>query len=246
MGERKKGTLMYLSINDFFQRYLKMVNGDLGDNYQILVVSKDIIADEYTKNTNGVLYQSRFENIDFTPELFPHPNVQEYRYSSNINQYGEMYKSQLDQLDMGRTLCCIVDLIVNENVNVYMICSNVEFKMEFFEYMKETVFEKFGLIMTSFEDYLENPDSLYDNGNFDEIKLSLQFQINNLKLIDENIGQFFNKFTKDMAESYKKILMDKSIDELYTLGTKQGLHINKYKPKELIVEHILSKLMDSV
>lgn len=241
----KRGTIMYLSINDFFKNYLSKINGDLGEKFQILIVSKDIITDTHYKDNNGTVYTSNYENIDFTLELFPNPNVVEYRYGASVEAYAERYRNQLDSIDCGRTLASIADLVVNEGYDVYLICSHVEFKMEYFDILKEYFFEKFGLVMHSYEEFVDNPECIDDIGDIDNAKVMLQFQINNMKLVDETIGQFFNQFTSDLVEKYREILMSKTVDELFILATSNGLHISKYKPKELIVEHLINKLVEN-
>lgn len=244
MENQSHGKLMFLSINNFFKEYLNSVNNDLGDNFAILVISKDIIADESTTEWGTSRYKSRYEDIEFATELFPNPNVMEYRLSATMESFADRYKNQLDQIDNMKLLCCIVDMVVNDGTDVYLIASHTEMKVGFFDIMKEVFFDKFNLIMTDYTEAVETPELMADIGKVDEIKMMLDFQINHLKLIDEDIGIFFNRLTKDMATEYREILMNKSIDELYAIGTKQHLHINRHKPKEYIVDHILKKLLE--
>ena len=39
--------------------------------------------------------------------------------------------------------------------------------------------------------------------------------------------------------------MDKSVDDLVKLALKKGIYVNKRKPKETIVDHIMAKLLSS-
>lgn len=245
MSKQESGTIMYLTINDFFSKYLTIVDGDLG-KYQIIIVSKDIIADSYTTQGQSRTYKTNFENVDFAQELFPNDRCMEYRYGATMDSFNELYKNQLDGLDQGRTLCSIVDLVINEGVNMYILCSNVEYKIGFMHIMQEVIFNKFGIVMHNFEEYKEDPECLKNIGDVETARLMLQFQIQNMGFLDENIGVFFNQFTKDMAEEYRKILMNKTVDELYVIGTRNDIHVNRHKPKEYIVEHIMQKLIPSI
>ena len=48
-----------------------------------------------------------------------------------------------------------------------------------------------------------------------------------------------------MEETYRKVLMDKTPEELTKLALKKGIYVNKRKPKEQIVNHIMNKLLSS-
>lgn len=240
--ELKKGTIMYLSINDFFQKYLTEKQGQL-DNFQIIVISKDIIADTETRVNNMTMYESRFDDIEFLTQLYPHTDTLNYLLGNTRESFRERYIEQLDSLDEARLICCIVDMVINDGVDVYMISSKTEMMIGFYDVVREYMNTKFSMDIKSFEEYCENPECLNDIGDENEIRMMLQFQIEQLKLIDADIGEFFNVLTKDMATTYRDILMKKSIDELYRIGTNNNLHINKHKPKEYIVDHIMSKLM---
>lgn len=243
MSDTKRGAFMCLSINDFFSKYLSMIDGDLGDNYQIIIASKEIITDTVVKEGYKSLYISRYENIDFTPELFPSEDVLEYLYGSSRNVFYDKYLDQLNRTNVSKTLCSIADLIANDGTMVYLLASPVDIRTEFIDILKEYFYNSFGIMAYDLEEYMENPDIIYQN-DMDEAKTMIQFQINNLKLINERIGVFFNKFTKDMGEAYRKILENKTIDELYVIGTNRGLHINRYKPKQAIVDHIVESFME--
>ena len=46
-----------------------------------------------------------------------------------------------------------------------------------------------------------------------------------------------------MVEVYRKTLMQKTVNELDKIVTKKGIYVNKHKPKEVIVDHIISGLI---
>ena len=240
------GSLQYMMVDDFYTEYLKR-NYDHLDKLEVIIVSKDIISDQKTMVNSKSVYHSRYKNVDFAMDIFPNPSVEEYLYGATLEAFGQKYKTQLEGVEQMTTLCSIVDLVINEGYDIVLICSRVEMKMNYFHYMKEYIFENFGVIMNDYSEQLMNDDDSYvhDYGDFEKARKLLQFQLEHTKLIDETLGTFFNKFTSDMAKEYREILMTKSVDELFVIGTKRGIHVNRHKPKDYIVDHILAKMLET-
>lgn len=243
MGDKQKkvGTLLFIDIGSFFTEYLKE-RAHSFDNFEILVASSYIIADSKQNDRGQTLYLSRYDNITFVPNIKPAPIVEEYYCGSSLEVFGSKYKEQLGSKDCMINLCSIVDMVVNEGVNVVILCSLNEYNMEWCRYLKEYLYEAFSLTMCIYSDFKENPKELHNIGDVDNIRLVLRYQIEQLELVDEVVGKFFNKFTKDMVKEYTDILMSKSVDELYQFGISKNVHVNKRKPKKDIVDHIMLKL----
>lgn len=234
---------MYTTIIDFFGSYIKEHKDKLG-KYQIIVVSRDITADLASKEYTDTKYSSRYKNIDFSYSLFPIPAVMEYSYDSNKDTFREGYFNQLSGKKAMYDLCCIVDLLVNDDCNVILLNSKVEYRNGMFDLLEEFMYSQFHLKMHSFDEFMEDNSVLDDLGNVDEIKKLLDFQIKQCGLEDDVVGGLFNKLYDDMTDTYRQVLMDKSKDELFKIGSKNGLYINKRKPKEYIVEHIMQKIVE--
>lgn len=237
------GSLLFISIGDFFSKYLKQFPDIDISKYEIIVVSKDIIADQRIKNGSTFTYESRYKNIGFALELFPNPQVLEFYHGSTFLNYREQFLSQLSSTKAATALCCIADLVVNDDLNVVLLCSGSEYLMEFMNIIQEKLYEMFHLNGWTYDQYKEDPTCLNNIGDKEDILKRLEFEMKQLELIEEGINEFFNKFIDDMAEKYKEILMSKSVDALYKYALKNDIHVNKHKPKELIVDHILQKVL---
>lgn len=237
------GSLLFINIGDFFTKYLKEHPDIDISNYEIIVISRDIVADQRLKSGNTFTYESRYKNIGFAMELFPTPQVMEFYHGSTFLNFREQFLSQLSSTKASTALCCIVDLVVNDNLNVVLLCSGSEYLMQFMNIIQEKLYETFHLNAWSYEQYKENPDCIKDIGDKDDILKRFEFQLKQLELIDKKIDEFFNRFTDDMVEKYRELLMSKSVDELYKYAVKKDIHVNKHKPKELIVDHILQKVL---
>lgn len=238
------GTIYYMTVTNLFSEYLKdKINSENNNKFEVIVVSKDIIADQQYSTHNATHYQSRYENINFAPELRPNPSVEEYLWGATIDAYADKYKYQLSQRDQMTTICSIIDMVINDSIDVVLVCSDHEIKMDYFEIMKDFIADNFCVVMVDYMESKKHPDEV-DRGDYEKALGLLAFHIQNEQLVDEAVGVFFNKFTEDMLAEYKRILMGKTIDELFVIGTNRGIYVNRHKPKEYIVEHILTKIMD--
>ena len=95
----------------------------------------------------------------------------------------------------------------------------------------------------SYTDFQSDNNCIYNIGNREEIKKYLQVQLVENDLIDDLTNEFFNELTDNMVEVYRKTLMQKTVNELDKIATKKGIYVNKHKPKEVIVDHIISGLI---
>ena len=234
---------MFGTVDEFFSEYLRY---HTIENFVILITGREIISDHKDRYGLRGVYKSIYKDVIFAPKIAPNPAVEESFWgSSNTSQFGELYKSQLSTKEVFIDVCAIVDLVVNKDKNVILLCSNREGKMEFFEYLREFIMENFKLYMVSTKEVILDPELLTNYGNKEEIKNMLLFQIQYRNIADKTFGEFINTYVDDAAERFKEILMKKSIDELAEIGKTYQIHINKYKPKDLIVERILTKLMES-
>ena len=238
----RKGSLYYMTVNEFFSEFMKSKLMTNPSNFEVIVISKDIIADQRYTKYNNTMYESRYDNINFALELFPNMQVLEYLYGASIDDFALRYKTQLSYNDQMKILCSIVDLVVNDGVDVIMICSNIETRMYYMDILADYMYDSFGIIVNKYSE-TKGSESEFDYGNFDKIRLALRFHIENLGFVDDTVDTFFNTFVKDMAEEYRQLLMKKSIDELFVIGTNRGVYVNRHKPKEFIVDHILKNIM---
>jgi uncharacterized protein YeaO (DUF488 family) len=235
-------SLMFGDISEFFGSYLK--DYDLKD-FVILITGRDIITGIKERVGTQQSYTSRYKNVMFAPKLAPTATVEEFFWGGTRDktEFVTAYKNQLLTKENLTDVCALVDLVVNKNKNVVLLCSKRENIMEYYEYLREFLDEYFKLYMVSIKEAMVDNELLYKYGDDDEIRTMLMFQIKANNITDQTFGEFINKFVDDEAKKYKEVLMSKSIDELVAIGTKYSVHVNKYKQKEFIVEHILKKIM---
>lgn len=234
-------SLMFGDITEFFGSYLKEY--ELKD-FVIVVCGRDIIADIKEKEGVRQFYKSRYKNIVFAPKLTPTPLVEESFWGGNRDSFEYEYKKQLSTKESITEACALIDLVVNKGKNVVLLCSKRENYSEYFEYLREFLNEWFKLYMVSIKEAMVDNELLYKYGNDDEIRTMLLFQIKHHNITDQTFGEFINKFVDDEAKKYEQVLMSKSIDELVAIGAQYSVHVNRYKPKDYIVEHILKKIME--
>ena len=232
-------SLMFMSFTDFITKFAK--DHEI-NKYELIIISKDLVTSIQRRipETNSTTYESKYQNIDFASNLYPLTSVMEFSYSSSKERFAEAYINQLDNSENFQDLCCIADLIVNDNKDVILLCSNIEYQQGFMQILSEHMFNMFRLESYSYEEFLEK-DGIIEIGNKDEIKTYLDHKLGVL-LGDDVVDYFFNRFTDDMEEQYKNLLMKKSIDDLVKLGNMKGIYVNKRKPKEEIVDHIFNSL----
>ena len=240
------GYIVYATINDFFGEYLKE-SGQKLENYEIVVISKDIVGDLTRKNstTSQTEYISKYKNVDFLMNLYPDPAVMEFYTGSTRDSFISAYRGQLTRGGNLYDLCCLVDLVVNDDKKIFLLCVNSEYLTGFFEIMDGVLQDQFKMKMYSYAEFKADRECVNDIGNIDEIKVTLAYQLDVNDLIDDVTGEFFNSLYSDMESTYRKVLMDKSVDDLVKLALKKGIYVNKRKPKETIVDHIMAKLLSS-
>lgn len=239
--EKKVGTILIVPIGSFFSEYMKEQKGQLKD-YEIIIISKDIVSDIRSRTSNVNQYESRFKYVDFAVNLFPDQGVQEYYYGGQRDTFNQLYATQLGKVENMTDLCSIVDLVVNEGKNVIILFSNAEYKAEYYQYLKDFVYVSFGLIMTAYEDYVADHNAIHDIGDVKKIRELLEFQLQNNDIIDEAINIFVNKYAEDLVGEYRDILMSKTMDQLKEIGLKHNVYINKLRPKEYNVDNILQAM----
>ena len=234
------GSLMISSVNEFFGNYLRT---NRLSNFKLMIISRDIVTDDKENNDGVISYRSHFENVTFCNGVAPSSYVESYAYGLNFTEFTETYIRQLNTPESMMNLCCIIDLVVNKDINVIFLCSEREFKMGFVDPLREFIFNTFGLYMITSIECSYDPGLLTQYGDKLDIKRKLDFQINEHELIDKGCGSFINKYCDDVEESYRKNLMSMSIDELYQFGLKNSIHVNRYKPKEYIVDRIMARIL---
>lgn len=234
------GSLMIASVNDFFGSYLR--HNKLSQ-FELMILGRDINTQDQINDDGKISYRSNFEHVNFVSGISPSTYVEQYAYGLNMTEFLSAYEHQLTTPEAMMNLCCIVDLVVNKDVNVIFLCSEREFKMGFVDPLREFIFNMFGLYMVTSIECMYDPGLLTSYGDKNDIRRKLNYQIKEHELVDKGLGKFINRFCDDIEKSYRETLMSKSIDELYQYGLKYSIHVNKYKPKEYIVDRIMARVL---
>ena len=240
------GFVMFISINDFFKDFVRD-NYDLVKGSELLIISRDIVANgdnvESELPFEDATSTSRYESITFVPDLVPNASVMEYSHGSTRDMFYKAYMEQLSTKSSSKYLCCIVDTVVNDDSKIFLICSQTEYLLEYMEVLKDYMESQYKMKIYSYVDFQTDNNCIFDIGDKEEIKKYLQVQLMEHGLFDDLTNELFNELTDDMVEIYHKTLMQKSVDDLDKLATKKGIYVNKRKPKEVIVDHMIAKLL---
>ena len=240
---------MYTSITDFFGEYLKDFKQGLEGKYQVVVVSRDIISGVKRRyeDTATTTYKSKYKNIDFLDALMPGPAVQELSWGTSPDMYAMKYSEQLSDSKAMYELCCIADSVINDDRNIFILCSNAEYGQGYLDILREFIYNNFKLKAWSYTEYMNDHEVLNEPIDLEEAKKVLAFQIKANNLEDEIVGGLFNQYLhdEDVEKTYKEILMKKTPEELFRMGVQKNIYINKRKPKEVIVDQLMGKLLKS-
>lgn len=233
------GFVVGMTIQDFFGEFVK---GKKLDDYEVLIISKDITASITRRVQNSDTYESKYSNVDLIPSLYPNPSVIQYSYNTTTDAFFEAYTTQLDDKDNFSDLCCIVDMAVNDNRKIIILYSFVEEKSRFFDCFREFMNRQFDLTVHCYRDIKEGEDELVEIENPEEVKARLEYH-KDILIKDADLDFFFNRFTEDLAEKYKELLLEKSEDSLRKIAKHKGIFIPVHKDKEQIVKIILDTML---
>lgn len=243
MQDNNKGSLLFMTIDNLFTNYLR---NRVLTNYEIIIVSHDIVSDIRRNGRNNTkFYESKFANIDFCPSLYPNVITLNVLYESTKKDFYKAYKEYLTtHISCISELCDIVDMVVNRNINVILICSDKDWISDFFYVMRDTIQEMFGLYGISYDEFEVDPELLHKYGDEEDIKAHLEYYIIESDSVDKLTGKYINKYVDDKAGILEKVLMNKTDKELREYCESNNIYYNKRKSKEYTVAHILDKIME--
>lgn len=246
MDKKRTGICLYMTVEEFFTEYVK--NNDL-EMTQILIISRDVVADIKTKEKyNCILYSSKYDNIDFVPELLPTPSSLEFAYGDDKERFYENYDGHLRSDEAFTSLICIADMVVNDGIDVILLTSKAEFASRFPYVLKDFMFENLGLKIRLSEELTEVDSEeeyqklISDIGDIEDIKTLID--VNKRELMEDKSSpeNFFNHFMEDAPMKYRKILMTKEVEQLINLGKEKGLRMSRRKPKEELVDILVKEV----
>lgn len=247
---QKKPFLMFLTLQEFFGDILKR-NSDgemsfkLGECY-ILVISRDVVTSVGIKSrdyTDTSEFQSRYENVEFLMTLVPKPSLMEYIGTTGTDQFMLEYYKMLEAKAPMSDMISICDCVVNRGIPVFMVASASDMNMiKYPKMLRDFIRDEFGLNGYTMDDIeRKSIDIVYDIGNVDEIKKSIDAHID-LYLKQYDIEYFFNTLTDDMENAYREILSKYSETELRALAKERKVLVSRRYTKDEIIEKIISDI----
>lgn len=246
MGKRNHGICLYMTVEEFFTEYVK--NNNL-EKTEILIVSRDVVSDIKKKEKyNYISYTSKYDNIEFVPELLPTPASMEFAYGNNTERFEEAYDGHLRSDDTYTAIICIADMVVNDGLDVILLSSKAEFASRFPYILKDFVYESLGMKIRLSEELIdadseEEYESLIDDiGEIEDIRTMIEVGKKELMGEANPTDAFFNQFMEDADVKYRKLLMTKDVKQLVKLGTEKGLRMSRRKSKEELVDMLVKEV----
>ena len=217
--------LLIAKYSDFIEKF--MMNNKISD-WEIFVVSYDIGAtikmtdiseDSPMAYGDCINYVSKYENVEFLTSLRPTYNSLEIGYGDK-DTFEEMYYSRLIDKNPFTDICCISDLILNENANTLILFNGVEYVTGVGQILSDFFEEEFKI--NAF--LLDDIDRLCENfgtSNYDIIKE--QFGYNIPESFDgTNPSVIWEQITDDIDDAKKTLEAQKII--VQDLNTKAGMN----------------------
>lgn len=243
--------LLYMTTTELLLKYV--VHKDLNlpltrDDHEILVISRDIITAITKKSgsVNSVVYESKYDNIDFLPSLFPTPKVMEIITNSGYisGKPKTSYIAQLENVDGPYTDClAIVGLLLdNPDITVILMCSDEEMsQLHYIEYLCDFLESEFEVMAYSYDEW--DKDKNVTIGDVNSIRE--KYETNKKAAMSSNsadIEIYFNNLTEDIADVIYSKLEKLSINELVKFANDKGIYVNRRKPKDEIIDVIIKHL----
>lgn len=245
--------LLYMTTTELFLKYILHKDLDFpiaNTNHEILVISRDIVT-AITRGQshfggNDITYESKYDNIDFLPSLFPTAQVMEIITNEGCNSGKPRvaYLNQLDNVNGPLTDCiAIVGLLLdNPDITCICVCSDEEMHgYHYLEYLADYMESEFGVMMYTYAEW-EN-DKNVNIGDVDEIKK--KYDITKRLAIESNsagVDILYNRLTEDMSTAIKNKLGKLSVDELAKFANNKGIYVNRRKTKDEIIDVIIKHL----
>lgn len=200
------GSLMFISIEDLIMDFAK--DHDL-KKYEILIASHDIVGSLKTKSitggvSTGIEYESKYDNIEFINSIRPTPTVMEFAYgANNQDRYIEMYYNQLIGSEAYVDICCIVDMILNNDCNVLIVTSAFEVSAKVHDILASFFFDEFGINGYIYRD-LKRISENYGTDKYEKIVKSTDYEVPET-FTGRNFEVITNNVTDDIGEA-KRVL----------------------------------------
>ena len=150
--------------------------------YSILIASNEIIGALKMRSTmvgvsTGIMYESKYDNIEFVSSIKPTANAMEYLYGNSRDRFMELYESHLISAEPFMDLCSIVDMVVNSDCKVLIVMAPYEFAGKIPHYLRDFIESEFSLYGYMYDDISRLIEHYSNKPMYEKIVSSLDFDI---------------------------------------------------------------------
>lgn len=194
--------LVFISFTDLMTDFAK--DHDLHE-WEILISSSEIFGSLQMRTaisgiTGQVKYSSKYDNIEFVDSLRPSPSALESAYGITRNRFVELYQGQLLGSDAMMDLCCIVDMMINEDCSIMIVMSDFESNTSRIpEVLRQFIEDEFGVIGYLYSD-LKNLSDNYGTKNYEAI-----CRTSSLEIPDTFTGRNFEVITTHIVDDMEEV-----------------------------------------
>lgn len=228
-------SLISMNFTQFVSDFI--INYDY-TKHSIIIISKDINGSLKDNRRNT---ESKYDNVDFAPDLFPLPQLVGYLYDGKREMFEEGYLTQLDNMssEIGRDIWSIVDMIVNDDEDVVILYSDAETNMKFTEVLFDYIDSTYKISGIPYEDYKKFGG--YDK-IIDKIECNRLLDSNKLLLEQEHETIIFNRFMETLEDKFREVLSGRTLDELRDYCRSRNLFVKRTLDKEQTIDYIIDRL----
>lgn len=206
------GALMFISFDDLVTDFAK--DNDL-HQWMIVVASHEIAGSLKMRSSiagvsTNIQYESKYDNIEFVSSIRPTPSIMEHAYGYDNESFIEMYNSHLLGSEPFMDLCCIVDMIVNQDCKVMIVMASYECAAKIPYFLNQFIEDEFGIHGYLYEDLLRLSKH-YDNKTmYEKIVKSMDFPVSE-EFTGRNFDVITENFTDNIDEVKEKLELQKTI-----------------------------------
>lgn len=240
----ERGCILFATINDL----ITYIARDYPlKNFEVVVISKSIITESRGKEQrnfgNQIVDESKYDNVDFIPNLIPTTSTLSLLYSgkkggSGYEDFSNAYLTQLGEDEVFNGLICLVDMAFTDHIPILVLAVDVDFNMGYPDILMGYIHEMFGYKCYTTKDFLDPECDICDVGDRAQIEeLLKEYKI---QFGEQNdVDAFYNFMTESIRVKYKSLLDKKTTEQLVQIATDAGIFIRKRDTKDDIIRKII-------
>ena len=206
------GALLFISFEDLVTDFAK--DHDLHE-WMIIVASHEIMGSLKTRSaiagiSTGIQYESKYDNIEFVSSLRPTPSAMEHAYGQDKDSFVEMYNSHLLGSEPFMDICCIADMIVNDNCKVMIVVSGYEYVGKIPYFLNQFIMDQFEIRGYMYDTLLRLSNNYENKSVYDKILKSIDFPVPD-EFTGRNFDVILEHYTDNLEEVKEKLELQKVI-----------------------------------